>query len=114
MPAPPEELAVTLRHESSSSFPAITRLLSDFVPHLHSIYPGIDPKPHYNAQTFHSKTVFIAGVSKGIGEEIASTYARARTSVVLVTRNQAKLDSAEASIICECPKVAVLTIIADV
>ncbi|KAF8516268.1 NAD-P-binding protein [Gautieria morchelliformis] len=81
MPAPSENLKVTARHD---------------------VYPGIDPKHHYDAQTFKGKV------------EIARSYARAGASVILVARSQATLDSVKSTINLESPNASVLVVAADV
>lgn len=51
-----------------------------------SIYPVIDPAPHYTAQTYAGKVVLITGASRGVGRETALQYARAGASVAIVAR----------------------------
>lgn len=80
----------------------------------HDIYPTIDPKVHYEAQTFKGKVVFITGASRGIGEETALQYARAGAFLALVGREQRTLDLVKTSILEEVPKVQVLTFPVDV
>ena len=79
-----------------------------------SIYPTIDPKAHYDAQTFSGKVVLITGASRGIGEEIALQYARAGASLTLVARSQASLDATRNTILRECPSAQVLVFPAEV
>ncbi|KZS87426.1 NAD-P-binding protein, partial [Sistotremastrum niveocremeum HHB9708] len=71
MPAPPEDLPVTLHHD---------------------IYPGIDPTSHFKNKTYARKIVLITGSSRGIGQEIALFYARSGASLALLARDQASLD----------------------
>ena len=79
-----------------------------------SIYPTIDPKVHYGAQTFAGKVVLITGASRGIGAEIALQFARAGASLTLVARSQASLDASKDAILRERPSAQVLTFPADV
>ncbi|KAI9508120.1 NAD-P-binding protein [Russula earlei] len=78
------------------------------------IYPTIDPKAHYDAQTFSGKVVLIAGASRGIGAEIAMQYARAGAKLSLVGRTQAALDASRDAILRERPTAKILTFPADV
>ena len=79
-----------------------------------SVYPTIDPKIHYDAQTFADKVVLITGASRGIGAQIALQYARAGASLSLVARTQAALDVSKDAILRENPSAQVLTFPADV
>jgi len=79
-----------------------------------SVYPTIDPKVHYDAQTFSGKVVLITGASRGIGEEIALQYARAGANLTLVARSQAGLDATRDAILRERPSAQVLVFPADV
>ncbi|KAI0277134.1 NAD-P-binding protein [Russula aff. rugulosa BPL654] len=78
------------------------------------VYPTIDPKVHYDAQTFANKVVLITGASRGIGAQIALQYARAGASLSLVARTQATLDASKDAILREHPSAQVLTFPADV
>ncbi|KAI9451092.1 NAD-P-binding protein [Russula earlei] len=78
------------------------------------IYQTIDPKVHYDAQTFAGKVVLITGASRGIGVEIALQYARAGAALALVARTQAGLDASRDAILRERPSAQVLTFPADV
>ena len=79
-----------------------------------SVYPTIDPKVHYDAQTFSAKVVLITGASRGIGEEIALQYAHAGANLTLVARSQAGLDATRDAILRERPSAQVLVFPADV
>lgn len=79
-----------------------------------SVYPTIDPENAYSSQTYNDKVVFIAGASRGIGEETALTYARAGASVAIGGRKQATLDEVKNAILQAAPKAAILTIVVDV
>ena len=79
-----------------------------------SVYPTIDPKVHYDAQTFSGKVVLITGASRGMGEEIALQYARAGANLTLVARSQTGLDATRDAILRERPSVQVLVFPAEV
>ena len=79
-----------------------------------SVYPTIDPKVHYDAQTFASKAVLITGASRGIGAQLALQYALAGASLALVARSQANLDESKDAILRERPNAQVFTFTADV
>ena len=79
-----------------------------------SVYPFIDPKDHYDAQTFTGKVVLITGGSRGIGLETALHFARAGASLTIVARKQEALDASRDAILRERPSAQVLTFPADV
>ncbi|KZS87416.1 NAD-P-binding protein [Sistotremastrum niveocremeum HHB9708] len=93
MPAPPQNLPVT---------------------HWHDIYPGIDPTIHYKNQTYQNKVVLVTGASRGIGEEIATFYARAGASLALVARTTDALKLVQEKIVKEVPGARVEIFTADV
>jgi len=80
----------------------------------HDIYPTIDPRPHYAAQTFKGKVVLVTGASRGIGLETALQFARSGASLVLVARKQETLNVTRDAILREVPGAEVLTFPADV
>jgi len=80
----------------------------------HDIYPTIDPRSHYAAQTFKGKVVLITGASRGIGLETALQYARSGASLVLVSRKQETLNLTRDAVLHEVPGAEVLTFPADV
>ncbi|KAH9967011.1 NAD-P-binding protein [Russula compacta] len=80
----------------------------------HDIYPTIDPKAHYDAQTYAGKVVLVTGASRGIGAEIALQFARAGAILTLVARSQATLDASKDAILRERPSALVFTFPADV
>lgn len=79
-----------------------------------SVYPFIDPKVHYDAQTFAGKVVLITGASRGIGLETTLHFARAGASLAIVARTQEALDASKDTILRERPSAQVLTFPADV
>ncbi|KAI0055782.1 NAD-P-binding protein [Artomyces pyxidatus] len=81
---------------------------------LPSVYPLIDPAPHFSAKTFASKVVLVTGASRGIGLSIAQHFARAGSSLALVARNHALLESVKAGIEADVPGAQVLTFALDV
>ena len=62
------------------------------------MYPGIETKHFYDSQAFRDKVVIVSGASRGIGEEIARTYARAGASLSLLARSLSALQSVKATI----------------
>ncbi|TFY69128.1 hypothetical protein EVG20_g3287 [Dentipellis fragilis] len=80
----------------------------------HDVYPEIDPEVQYAAQTHKGKVVLITGSSRGIGEDLAITYAKAGASLVLAARTQKALDEVKAKILREVPSADVLVVPTDV
>ncbi|KAH9965304.1 NAD-P-binding protein [Russula dissimulans] len=80
----------------------------------HDIYPTIDPRAHYAAQTFKGKVVLITGASRGIGLETALQYARSGASLVLVARKQETLNLTRDAVLRDVPGANILTFAADV
>ncbi|KAF5343055.1 hypothetical protein D9758_011131 [Tetrapyrgos nigripes] len=93
MSVPPEDLPVT---------------------RMSDIYPGIDPKPHFDKQTYAGKVVLVTGASRGIGSEIALYYARAGASLSLLARSQTVLETTKESILSQAPKTQIVTFAVDV
>ncbi|TFY80072.1 hypothetical protein EWM64_g3945 [Hericium alpestre] len=93
MAAPEEDLPVTVRYD---------------------VYPAIDPTHHFVNQSFKGKVVFISGASRGIGEEIAITYAKAGASIAISARKQETLDGVKHKILEQAPSADVLAVTADV
>ncbi|KAI0275399.1 NAD-P-binding protein [Gloeopeniophorella convolvens] len=84
------------------------------VKHHREVYPAIDPKAHYDAQTYRGKVVLVTGASRGIGQETAIAYAKAGASVAIVARSQATLDETAGLIHAAVPGAQVLAVPADV
>ncbi|KAF8467589.1 hypothetical protein DFH94DRAFT_817280 [Russula ochroleuca] len=80
----------------------------------HDVYPFIDPKVHYDAQTLAGRVVLITGASRGIGLEPALHFARAGASLTIVARKQKALAAGRDTILRERPSVQVLIFPADV
>ncbi|TFY69121.1 hypothetical protein EVG20_g3289 [Dentipellis fragilis] len=80
----------------------------------HDVYPGIDPAVQYATGTHKGKVVFITGSSRGIGEDLAITYAKAGASLILAARTQKALDAVKAKILREVPSADVLVVPTDV
>ncbi|KAI0267850.1 NAD-P-binding protein [Gloeopeniophorella convolvens] len=80
----------------------------------HDVYPVIDPQPHFQAQTFKGKVVFVTGASRGIGRETALHFARAGAHVAISARVQTTLDETKSIILAEVPSADVLVLPVDV
>ncbi|TFY69119.1 hypothetical protein EVG20_g3290 [Dentipellis fragilis] len=78
------------------------------------VYPEIDPEVQYASKTHKGKVVFITGASRGIGEELAVTYAKAGASLILAARTQKAMDEVKAKILRQVPSAHVLTVPTDV
>lgn len=78
------------------------------------IYDFIDPKSHYDQQTYAGKVVVVMGASRGIGAETALQYACAGASVVLSSRKLSALEDVKSGILKEVPGAEILTVAADV
>jgi NADPH:quinone reductase-like Zn-dependent oxidoreductase len=81
-----------------------------------SIYPAIDPEPHYAAQTYRGKVVLVTGASRGVGRATALGYARAGASVAIVARTTDALAETRDAIAAVDPRAGaeVLVLAADV
>ncbi|KAJ7451200.1 NAD-P-binding protein [Mycena galericulata] len=84
------------------------------VTRMSDIYPGIDPKPHFEGKTYAGKVVLVTGPSRGIGEEIALFYARAGASLSLVGRKPDELAEVKAKILADVPNAPIEIFVADV
>ncbi|KAF5360050.1 hypothetical protein D9758_007601 [Tetrapyrgos nigripes] len=79
----------------------------------HDIYPAIDPEPHFSKKTYSGKVVLITGASKGIGESIATFYAKAGAKLVIAARTQTTLDGVQKAIGGSTEVLAVPTDVTD-
>ncbi|KAJ7047902.1 NAD-P-binding protein [Mycena alexandri] len=84
------------------------------VTRMNDIYPGIDPKPYFDGQTYQGKVVLVTGASRGIGKEIALFYARAGAALSLVGRKYEELNEVRTKISTEMPEARVEIFVADV
>ncbi|KZV64860.1 NAD-P-binding protein [Peniophora sp. CONT] len=80
----------------------------------HDVYPLIDPKPHFDAQTYKDKVVVITGASTGIGASTALFYARAGAKVVLNARRAENLEARKAAIEKDVPGAQLILVAGDV
>ncbi|KAF5372493.1 hypothetical protein D9758_005179 [Tetrapyrgos nigripes] len=78
------------------------------------IYPGIDPKPHFDGQTYAGKVALVTGASRGIGSEVALFYAQAGASLSLLARSEDALQEVKESILSKAPKAEIITFVLDV
>ena len=62
------------------------------------MYPAVDPKHAFETKSYAGKVVLITGASSGIGPVIASFYARAGATVILVARRASLLDAVKSNI----------------
>jgi short subunit dehydrogenase len=107
-----EDLLVTHHHECVHSlFPFFNLDSPVFHP---SVYPSIDPRPLYAAQSYGGKVVLITGASRGIGRETALQYARAGASVAIVARTGDALNETKDIIVAAVPSADVFALTADV
>ena len=79
-----------------------------------SVYPAVNPQRAFRDRTFAGKVVLITGASRGIGQVIATFYARAGAKLALVARTASKLDTVKTQILEEKPNAEVLTFALDV
>jgi len=79
----------------------------------HDVYEAISPEPYFSDSAFRGKIVVVVGASKGIGYSIASFYARAGATLVIVSRSQKTLDEARDRIVSESRTSDVLALAAD-
>ncbi|KAE9383819.1 NAD-P-binding protein [Gymnopus androsaceus JB14] len=79
----------------------------------HDVYEAISPEPYFSDSAFRGKIVVVVGASKGIGYSIASFYARAGATLVIVSRSQKTLNEARDRIVSESRTSDVLALAAD-
>ncbi|KZV64868.1 NAD-P-binding protein [Peniophora sp. CONT] len=78
------------------------------------VYPLVDPKPHFAAQTYKDKVIIITGGSTGIGATTALYYARAGAKIVLVARRAENLEERKKAIEGDVPNAQILFIAGDI
>ncbi|KZV62657.1 NAD(P)-binding protein [Peniophora sp. CONT] len=78
------------------------------------IYPLIDPKSHFDAQTYKDQVVIITGASTGIGATTALFYVRAGAKVVLNARRVQNLEERKAAIEKDVPGAQILLVAGDI
>lgn len=81
---------------------------------VYSVYPLIDPAPHFSGKTFKDKVVLIAGGSTGIGFTTASFYAQAGAKVLILARRVDALERAKKDIEKDVKGAQVLTQSGDI
>ncbi|KAI0290520.1 NAD-P-binding protein [Multifurca ochricompacta] len=73
-----------------------------------NVYAAVDPSQLISNQAFQGKRVIVTGASRGIGEDVAFTFARAGASIVLVARTESQLDAVESRILEQVPNAQIL------
>jgi len=84
------------------------------VTHHRDVYPAIDPKSLYAAQSYSGQVVLVTGASRGVGRETSLQYARAGASVAILARTVGALDETRDIIVAAVPGADVLVLTADV
>jgi NAD(P)-dependent dehydrogenase (short-subunit alcohol dehydrogenase family) len=79
-----------------------------------SVYPIIDPAAAYASQTFAGKVVLVTGASRGIGQAITLSFARAGASLALTARDTAALAQTKSAVLHVAPNADVLVLPVDV
>ncbi|KZV64875.1 NAD-P-binding protein, partial [Peniophora sp. CONT] len=79
----------------------------------HDVYPAIDPQAAFSSKSFTGKVVLITGASRGLGQVMATFYARAGAKLALVARSASNLDALKKQIQKESD-VEILTFVLDV
>ncbi|KZV73045.1 NAD(P)-binding protein [Peniophora sp. CONT] len=78
------------------------------------IYPLIDPKSHFDAQTYKDQVVIVTGASTGIGATTALFYAQAGAKVVLNARRVQNLEARKAAIEKDVPGAQLILVAGDI
>ena len=79
-----------------------------------SVYPLIDPAPHFAGKTYKDKVIIITGGSTGIGATAALFYAKAGAKVIIVARRPEKLEKCKKDIEQEAPEAQVMIMVGDI
>lgn len=82
--------------------------------HPCSVYPLIDPAPHFANKTYKNKTIVITGGSVGIGYIASLFYARAGANVLVVARRIEKLEKCKADILKDAPDAQISIMVGDI
>ena len=108
-------------HTRVRSFPLRAQVSRFFLINAHlliryasSVYPLIDPAPHFAGKTYKEKVVIITGGSAGIGATAASFYAKAGANVLIIARRLEKLEQCKKDIEKEVPGAHVLVMAGDI
>ena len=79
-----------------------------------SVYPFINPDPHFAKQSHKDKVVLITGGSTGIGYTTALFYAKAGAKLFIVARRANKLEQAKKDIEKEVKGAQVIVLSGDI
>ncbi|TFY81344.1 hypothetical protein EWM64_g2669 [Hericium alpestre] len=78
------------------------------------VYPEIDPTKHFVDKTSKGKVFLITGVSRGIGKELAISYAEAGASLIFCSRTPKTLEEVKQEVLRTDLATEVVSVVTDV